>query len=155
MEYFIAKIFPLIIAQRPEICIYILGSHPPEELLARESKNIIVTGFVSDIEPYFSRIKLSVAPLRFGAGVKGKINSSMSFGVPVVATTIAAEGMGLVDGEDVLIGDTADDFARQVLLAYDDRELWQSLSDAGKSNIEKYFSFSVAEQQLQKILSSE
>ena len=78
----------------------------------------------------------------------------MSFGVPVVATTMAAEGMRLVDTEDVLIGDTAEEFASQVLLAYTDKDLWKKLSEAGKKNIEKYFSFSVAEQQLREILSS-
>jgi glycosyltransferase involved in cell wall biosynthesis len=97
-------------------------------------------------------VKLSIAPLRYGAGVKGKINSSMSFGVPVVASTMAAEGMGLVDGEDVLIGDTPESFADQVLLACRDEALWNRLSDGGKRNIEKYFSMDVAEQQLLDIL---
>ena len=154
MEYFLDDIFPLIVKKDPGIRIYIVGSQPPEALSARASKNIIVTGFVSDIEPYFNKVKLSIAPLRYGAGVKGKINTSMTFGVPVVATTMAAEGMRLVDAEDVLIGDTAEDFASQVLLAYTDKELWKKLSEAGKKNIEKYFSFSVAEQQLRDILSS-
>ncbi|MDG2338604.1 MAG: glycosyltransferase [Gammaproteobacteria bacterium] len=152
MEYFLDDVFPLIVKKDPEIVVYILGSNPPEELLARATKNIIVTGLVSDIEPYFSKVKLSIAPLRYGAGVKGKINSSMSFGVPVVASTMAAEGMGLVDGEDVLIGDTPESFADQVLLACRDEALWNRLSDGGKRNIEKYFSMDVAEQQLLDIL---
>jgi GT2 family glycosyltransferase/glycosyltransferase involved in cell wall biosynthesis len=154
MEYFLDDIFPLIVEKDPEIRIYVVGSQPPEALSARASKNVIVTGFVSDIEPYFNKVKLSIAPLRYGAGIKGKINTSMSFGVPVVATTMAAEGMRLVDTEDVLIGDTAEEFASQVLLAYTDKDLWKKLSEAGKKNIEKYFSFSVAEQQLREILSS-
>jgi len=154
MEYFLDEVFPLILMQDPDIVVYILGSNPPEELCARATKNIVVTGFVSDIEPYFSNVKLSIAPLRYGAGVKGKINSSMSFGVPVVASTMAAEGMGLVDGEDVLIGDTPEAFAAQVLLACRDEALWNKLSEGGKRNIEKYFSMDVAEQQLLDILSS-
>jgi GT2 family glycosyltransferase/glycosyltransferase involved in cell wall biosynthesis len=151
MDYFLDDIFPLIVEKNPQIKIYILGSCPPKWLLARATDNVIVTGFVSEIEPYFDRIKLSVAPLRFGAGVKGKINSSMSLGVPVVGTTIATEGMGLVNGEDVLVANTPEDFAKQVLRAYDDKALWQKLSVAGKKNIDKYFSFSVAEKQIREL----
>ncbi|KAL6078233.1 Glycosyltransferase [Balamuthia mandrillaris] len=71
-------------------------------------------GFVEDTDPLYDRARLSIAPLRFGAGVKGKVSQSMAKGVPVVTTSIGAEGMGLVDGEDVLIADTAEGFADKV-----------------------------------------
>lgn len=152
MEYFINEIFPALHSLNPEIKLLIIGSHLPEKIAAYASSHIITKGYVPDIKPVFDRIRLSIAPIRYGAGVKGKINTSMTYGVPVVATTVAAEGMNLIHEEDILIADKPEDFARQIIRAYDDELLWTSLSKAGKANIEAHFSFSVAENQLLEIL---
>ena len=152
MEFFITEIFPILHDLKPEIRLLIVGSHLPDTIAAHASSHIVIKGYVEDIKPLFNHIKLSIAPIRYGAGVKGKINTSMTYGVPVVATTIAAEGMNLVHGKDVLIADTPEDFARQIVLAYDDEQLWTNLSHSGKANIDRYFSFAVAENQLRTIL---
>ena len=96
-------------------------------------------GHVPDIEPYFSGCRVSIAPLRYGAGVKGKVNLAMSHGLPVVATTAAIEGMHLTDGDDVLVADDPRAFADAVRRAYDDEALWQRLSDGGRRNIDALF----------------
>ncbi|MCB1947813.1 MAG: glycosyltransferase [Burkholderiales bacterium] len=152
MEFFIKEIFPTLHALKPDIKLLIVGSHLPDKIAAYASPHIIVKGFVSDIKPIFDRIKLSIAPLRYGAGVKGKINTSMTYGVPVVATSVAAEGMKLVHDQDILIADEPEEFARQIIRAYDDAQLWAHLSSSGKANIEEHFSFTVAERQLSEIL---
>lgn len=152
MHWFIDSVFPLLHAQDPALKLLVVGGEAPPALLAKAGTHIVFTGFVSDLHSLFAQVRLSVAPLRYGAGVKGKINSSMSHGVPVVATTMAAEGMGLVDGEDVLIADDAPAFAAAVLRAYHDAALWQRLSDGGLRNIEQHFSFALAREQLQQIL---
>ena len=89
---------------------------------------IVVAGLQRDVRPFFDSVKLSVAPLRFGAGVKGKINQSMAFGVPVVATSLAVEGMDLTDHEDILVADEPEDFARALIELYESEELWNRLS---------------------------
>lgn len=152
IEYFIHDIFPKLHQQKPDLKLIIIGSDPPEKLLSYASPFIIIKGFVPDIKPVFDHIKLSIAPLRYGAGVKGKINTSMTYGVPVVATPIAMEGMNLIPEQDILIADTPEDFTKQIIRAYDNESLWTSLSESGRINIEKNFSFSIAENQLQKIL---
>jgi len=154
VDYFLADIFPLIRNRIPDIHFYIVGGKVPSHINAIDDDQITVTGFVSDIQPLFDNIRLSVAPLRYGAGVKGKINSSMNFGVPVIATTMAVEGMHLVDGKDVLVADDPEEFAEKIVQAYLERGLWEQLSAAGRRNIEKYFSFEVAENQLQEITES-
>ncbi len=152
MHWFIDEVFPLIHSSNPDIRLLVVGGNAPRSLTRKATSHIIFTGFVSDIEPIFTGIRLSVAPLRYGAGVKGKINSSMSWGVPVVATAIAAEGMGLTHGKDVLIAETANDFAAQVLRLYKDENLWYQLSDAAIANIEECFSTRLATNQLADIL---
>ena len=87
-----------------------------------------------DLAPYFNRTRLSVAPLRYGAGVKGKILTSLSFGLPVVASSIACEGIGLENNIDVLSADEPSDFAASVVRLYTDAALWNKLSANGLSN---------------------
>ncbi len=152
MLYFLDDIFPRVLAKNPTLRLHVVGRHVPGNLKARASENVIFSGFVSDIAPMFDSIRLSIAPLRYGAGVKGKINSSLSYGVPMVVTSIAAEGMGLVHGKDILVADSPEDFAGEILRLYEDEKLWIALSSAGKENIESHFSFALAERQLREIL---
>src|SRR5947207_13391193 len=110
--------------------------------LAKEK--IIIAGVQTDVRPLFDSVKLSVAPLRFGAGVKSKINQSMAFGVPVVATTLAAEGMELTDREDVLLADEPEDFARALIELYESDELWNRLSENGVNKTMALYSVEAA-----------
>lgn len=151
--YFVSKVFPLIRERLHDIEFHIIGSNAPAEVRKLAGGGINVLGYVEDIQPYFEQIKLSVVPLRYGAGVKGKINSSMSYGVPVVSSTVGAEGMALVDGVDVLIADDPVDFAKAVTELYCDEELWHGLSEAGMKNIEKYFSTVHVDTLIEKIYS--
>src|SRR5947207_995149 len=97
--FFVQKIYPLVIDLLCEAKFYIIGDKAPPEIVALATDKVVVAGLQTDVRPFFDSIRLSVAPLRFGAGVKGKINQSMAFGVPVVATSLAVEGMGLTDRE--------------------------------------------------------
>jgi O-antigen biosynthesis protein len=97
-------------------------------------------GHLHDLKECFGNIRVSVAPLRYGAGLKGKVAMAMSYGVPIVATSCAAEGMMLTDGENVLIRDDEADFADAVLRLYDDKQLWDRLSAASLSYIDNGYS---------------
>ena len=99
-------------------------------------------------------MRLSIAPLRFGAGVKGKINQSMGFGVPVVATSVAVEGMGLTNDEDVLIEDTPESFARALIDLYESERLWDRLSKNGIEKTKAMYSREVAREQLSRLFSN-
>ncbi|MGB2798805.1 MAG: glycosyltransferase [Dehalococcoidia bacterium] len=152
VTYFVKEILPLIRESLPDVRLYIAGSNPPRQVLSLRSDDIIVTGYVGDLTPYFESCKLSVAPLRYGAGVKGKINQSMSYGLPVVTTSIGAEGLEAIDGEDILIADSPADFAQKVILLYSDEYLWRRLSENSIRNIEKYHSYDAAKAKLGKLL---
>jgi len=90
--------------------------------------------------PYFERCRVFVSPLRYGAGMKGKIGQSMAFGLPVVTTAVGAEGIGLVDGENALISDDPRTFAEAVIRLYTDELLWAKISEESLKHIEKNFS---------------
>lgn len=144
--YFISDIWPLIQKQNAEIKCFIIGSEPPPELINVNLDGVIVTGHVEDLSEYFNRCKLSIAPLRFGAGIKGKVGRSLGYGVPVIATTIAAEGSGLVDKQDILIADNPSSFAEAVLSIYQDKEIWTRLSKNGLIFFEKNYSLDAGKQ---------
>lgn len=154
VRYYVEEILPLVEAELGPVPTFVIGSRPPQTIraLADAGRGLHVTGYVEDVTPYFERARLSIAPLRYGAGVKGKINMSMAYGVPVVATPCAAEGMSLTAGTDILIGEDAAAFAAAVIRLYREPSLWQRLAHAGLDNIEQHFSRRVARTTLERLL---
>jgi GT2 family glycosyltransferase len=152
IEWFVKDILPLIIQQLPDLKFHIIGSKAPKHIKAMASNNIIFQGFVEDIEPVMDDIRIAIAPLRYGAGVKGKVNMSMSYGQPVVGTKVAVEGMFTVDEKDCLMAETPEEFANQVIRLYQDEKLWNQISQGGLRNVENYFSFEAAKKAIENIL---
>jgi O-antigen biosynthesis protein len=150
-RWLVDEIFPLVRAEIPDIELHLIGSRMPDDIRAINVSGVHVHGFVQELDPYLDGCRVSVAPLRYGAGVKGKVNQAMSHGLPVVATTCAAEGMFLEHGRDVLVADTAEDFARQVIRAHQDQATWETLSIGGLKNVEQYFSRQAARRALIEI----
>lgn len=145
VTWFAEEIFPRVRRELPDVEVHIIGPDAPAAIKALAGRpGIQVHGYVEDIDPYMDGVRLSIAPLRSGAGVKGKINLAMAHGQPVVATTVAVEGMHLIPGRDVMTADTPEAFAQAVVRAYTDPALWQTLSDGGLRNVEKHFSLDVA-----------
>ncbi|MFN7513931.1 glycosyltransferase [Microcystis sp.] len=138
VKWLCLEIMPLVWASRPDITVNLLGSNLKDEVKELANDQVIVTGYVPEVEPYFQKSRIFVAPLRFGAGMKGKIGQSLSLGLPTITTKIGAEGMGLIDHQDVLIADTAEEFARAVIELYDNMELWQKLADNSLETIKRY-----------------
>ena len=108
-----------------------IGHKAPPEIVALATERIIVAGLQRDVRPFFDSVRPSVAALRLGAGVKGKINQSMAFGVRVVATSVAVDGTELHEREEILVADEPDDFARALIGLYESEALWNRLSENG------------------------
>jgi O-antigen biosynthesis protein len=119
---------------------------------ALAAEDFVVTGYVPDVTPYFTGCRVSIAPLRYGAGVKGKINLAMSYGLPVVATTPSIEGMFLAPEQDVLVADDARGFADAIERVYRDQALWERLAAGGRENIRAHFSRDVARSAITRLL---
>ena len=152
--WFIQEIFPKIKQKIPDIKLFVVGDRPTKELLAFSSEDFIVTGYVEDLIDYFNDCRVFVAPLRYGAGVKGKINQSMSYGLPVITTHIGAEGMGLTDEHNILIADDPDTFAKKVILLYQDEELWNKISINSIEHIRQNFSYEISKNRIKQFIDS-
>ncbi len=140
VRFFCQSVWPRIRHQLPDCRFLVVGSHAPEEIAALASDGVTVVGFVKDLNSVLGRCRLTVAPLRFGAGIKGKIVSSLCHGVPCVATSIAVEGMGLVDGRHALVADDPCSIADSVVRLYNSRRLWEEMSEAGLALARERFS---------------
>lgn len=138
------EIMPLIRRRLPEVTLHLVGDLPEAARGSLRQPGVHIHGRIPDLDPMLRTCRLALAPLRYGAGVKGKINMAMSHGVPVVATPMATEGMFLTDGQNVLVADTAADFAEAVVRAYGDPALWRTLSIGGIENVRRHFSFDAA-----------
>ncbi|HWU71211.1 MAG TPA: glycosyltransferase [Pseudoxanthomonas sp.] len=152
MLWFTREIFPLVRARLADVRLHCIGSNCPPEILALASwPGVLVHGHVPDLAPYMEGMRIALAPLRFGAGVKGKINLSMAHGQPVVATTCAVEGMHLRDGHDVLVADSPADFADAVIRLYQDEALWNVLACNGMTNIAEHFTLDAARDTVRRV----
>ena len=145
VEFYAEEIWPLFREQCPDVPTYVIGSRMPERLRKLgESHGLTMLGFVEDLMPYYEGCALSIAPLRYGAGVKGKVNQALSYGLPVVGTSAALEGMGLCHRQHVLSADTAEAFAAAMVEAYTDEPLWRTLSGNGQQSLQGRFTPDVA-----------
>jgi GT2 family glycosyltransferase/glycosyltransferase involved in cell wall biosynthesis len=152
MLWYAADILPRLRERLPGVVTHVVGNEVPPSIAALAAPDFVVAGYVPDVTPYFTGCRLSIAPLRYGAGVKGKVNLAMSYGLPVIATTPTVEGMHLIPGEDVLVADDPAGFVDAIVHAYTDEALWRRLSEGGRDNIRNHFSREVARGAITRLL---
>ncbi|MBD8487297.1 glycosyltransferase [Echinicola sp. CAU 1574] len=126
--WLVNEIMPEIWKKLPNLQLTLLGSKPTKEVLQLRSDLVKVPGFVRDVSEYFENQRVFVAPLRFGAGMKGKIGQSLAFKLPVITTDIGAEGMGLENGKNIIIANSKEEFIKQIFHLYQDQETWSKIS---------------------------
>lgn len=144
--WFAKEVFPKIVAVYPDIVWHIVGSKATEEIKALACKNIVIEGFVSDeeLEVLYRKCRLAVVPLRYGAGVKGKVVEASYYQIPLVTTSIGGEGLDGTVGSFIM-EDNADQMAQRIIDLYTDYAELKKISDAGEKFIQKYFTAKVAE----------
>lgn len=152
LEDYLQNVHPLVRQRLPDVLLTVIGPHVPPHLQRLGEGSVEFTGSVPDIRPRFASARLSVAPLRYGAGIKGKVCTSLAFGVPAVTTTIGAEGMDLTNGNDILIADDPQAFADGVVALHSDERLWSRLAQAGPASIGAQFSPDHARRTLARVL---
>jgi len=143
IRWFVQETWPMLQERKSTRRLIIGGSKMPDAVTSMASDTVDVRGYVRDLAQLFASCWISVAPLRYGAGIKGKIVTSLSYGVPVVATSIAAEGTGLRHDEDILIADSPAAMADAIMRLDADDDLWRRLSANGYRSFQERFSLAV------------
>lgn len=134
--YLLSEIMPRVWQAKPKVKLKIVGQNPPQflrGLAAQAAGEVALTGRVDDMRPHLAQAALAVAPLVYGAGAQFKALEAMGMGAPVVASPLVLNGISAADGESILIGADAEQFAQKVLLALDDAPLRQRVGEAGRA----------------------
>lgn len=151
MVYFCKDVLPLLKQRIPSFRLRIVGSAPTNEVNALASENVTVVGFVPETTSYLLTSDISIAPLRYGGGIKGKIGEAMAHGLPVVTTSIGAEGFGFQVGQDILVGDTPQAFSDSIVALWENRSLHESVRKNGWSYINDRYSVQAVEHLIKPI----
>lgn len=149
-------IWPRVTREMPQCRLTFVGASPPAEVLALAARDdrVTTTGFAFDVRPHVERAQIYVCPMRDGGGTRLKILDALAMGRPIVATTMALEGIPIVPDRDVLVADSPDDFVRQIRRIVEDPELGRRISHNGRAFVEKHFSWKVIGEAMQAALQS-
>jgi len=154
VEYMVTEIMPLLIREIPHIHLTVVGSNPSDRIRALAGEHVTIAGWVADLDPIYASTRLVVAPLRYGAGVKGKVGQALAMGVPMVTTSIGNDGMMLEPGRDIEIADNAELFAERVIGLYGNRDAWETMSAQGLRRIDELFGRGATHARLSELFTS-
>ncbi|WP_158093340.1 glycosyltransferase family 4 protein [Acetobacter sp. DsW_063] len=152
-KWLVEDILPLIREAAPEIELLLVGSAMPDAIVRMdEAPGVRVLGHVAELPTLLRSVRLTVAPLRFGAGIKGKVLESWAAGLPCVATPIALEGLPLPAPLESCLARTAREFADAVVRLYHDAELSAEIGAVARATIAQQFNAEIVEHALQRVL---
>lgn len=152
VNWFIKEIWPLCLERSPDLRLNLVGSGPLNSLNLSEIKNVNLVGYVNDLEDFLSRSRLTIAPLRFGAGIKGKVLFSLSQGIPCVGTTVAAEGMEFLTNKGFTLAESPEAFAVAVEQLHNNQDIWSKQRNKGLYTVEKAFGLSASEDRIKAFI---
>ena len=154
IQWFVDEVLPLIRAKLPDCSLAIVGRRPTKEItqLAQKDPHIEVTGTVPDVRPYLWGSSVSIVPLRIGGGTRLKIYEAMAAKVPVVATTIGAEGLDIHNGENIHVADQPAEFAERCLSLLDDPAARSRMVRAAWEIISSRYSWEVVSRKFEELL---
>ncbi len=154
VRWFAREVFPLVREKAPQACLTIAGKNPPKDFIKmaeEDPQHLIVTGYVPDLEPYFTEAALVVVPVRAGGGMRVRILEAFARGMPAVTTTVGLEGIEARPGEDIFVEDTPQGFASAVLNVLGDARLQDKLAQNGRHLAESRYDFRVVLQDLDRV----
>jgi glycosyltransferase involved in cell wall biosynthesis len=153
LRWLVNEIFPFVLKSLPDSRLIVVGSNPTDEIKAMAGENIEIAGYVTDdqLENYYQSCRIAVLPLRYGAGVKGKLLEALYYGLPAVITPVAAEGVPEIEN-CTLISDKPVQFAEKISQLYLNEKEWIRCSQKGRDLIRKYYSEKTARNILEKLL---
>jgi glycosyltransferase involved in cell wall biosynthesis len=154
IAWFLDEIFPRIKAVVPQARLIVAGARPSRWLKARSSEHVIVTGYVPDIRPFYAHAQVFIAPLRIGGGTRVKILEAMAMRRPVVATTLACEGLDVKHGETVLLADEPQNFADAVIRLFNDKSARIGFASRGRALVQARYDWAAIGAEMDATLQS-
>ncbi len=139
LAWFFREVWPRVRSEAPQAVLTVVGRNPPGELAQAEHVGVITTGYLPDPTSYLAETAAFIVPLHAGGGMRVKIVDAWSWGLPVVSTSIGAEGLRCLPGENILLADTAPEFAQAVLRLLSEPQLGEALAAAGRRTVIEHY----------------
>lgn len=149
--FFLREVMPAVRRLHPSARLKIVGKNPPAALRRFEARDVTFTGFVEDLRPHLAQASVVIAPLRIGGGTRLKVLEAMAMAAPVVSTSLGAEGIAVTHGREVLLADTAETFAGEVVRVLRDDDLGAELGSAGRRLVEKSYDWRASARALEAL----
>jgi glycosyltransferase involved in cell wall biosynthesis len=150
--YFAEQILPLIKKVHPSVLFHVVGANPTPDILALNSLDTVIHGYIEMLDEFLVNMHISVLPLRFGAGVKGKLGISMRAGLAIVSTPLGVEGVDIKNNHNGIVASDSIEFAEAVIKLIEDPDLRISMGQTGLEFITKAWSLEKARLEIVKIL---
>jgi len=139
LKWFDKEILPYVRQKYPDICVHVIGRYDKKNIVWENRENFYMEGFVQDIRPYLQMASVVVVPLRVGGGTRLKILDSMGMSKAIVSTSIGAEGLGAINGVNILLRDSAEDFAKGIIELIERKERRQLIKAAARAFVEQNY----------------
>jgi glycosyltransferase involved in cell wall biosynthesis len=148
VRHLVGDILPLLHRRLPDCTTYLVGSKMPDEIMNLQVPGVVPLGFISVLADILHKLRCTVVPLRYGAGIKGKVLESFAHGLPCVMSEMAAEGLELPEDLAWLVARTPAEFTEKLARVHEDEAFNRSLSEAGLTYIEQRHSAGVVKEAL-------
>ena len=152
IDFFVTEVMPLLQKRLPKVRLHIYGSNMPDDLVAGSVENVVVEGFVENLDDVYRRHRVFVSPLLSGAGIKGKVLNALSYGIPSVLSPISVEGTGIAHGVHALIAQSPQEWLEAIARLYANEKMWSALSHNSLHLARSKYSFDHAKNEFAKVL---
>jgi sugar transferase (PEP-CTERM/EpsH1 system associated) len=155
VEYLVKQVLPLVHQQRPETTVFISGATPAKKVLDLASDKITISGWVEDIRDSYASACIFVAPMQIGTGLQNKLLEAMAMNIPCITSELANNALGARHGENILIGNVAQDYATHIIELLNNETLRDSIAAKGHEFVKAHFNWEATTQQLEQIFLSD
>jgi len=151
-RFIVHEIFPLVLKKNPEATLLIAGANPHAKVQALQSANVTVSGWVPDIRKSYASARIFIAPMRIGTGLQNKLLEAMAMNLPCITSKLANQALGAKPDYEILIGDSAGEFAGHIIKLLQDDKLYSSIADNGHAFVKRVFSWENSTAQLENLM---
>ena len=154
VEFFITAVMPGLRKRLPGVRFRIYGAEVPELLRKRATTDIVLDGYVADVAEVYDTCRVFVAPLRSGAGIKGKVIGALAAGLPTVLSPVAAEGTGVAHEREAVVAETVQEWVEGICALYSDEKRWVAMSESATAFARNHYSFAAGRKRMASALAS-
>lgn len=151
-EFLVHNVLPIVQQKKKEVRVLLAGASPHAQVLALKSEHVYVSGWIDDIRTAYASARLFIAPMRIGTGLQNKLLEAMAMKIPAITTPLANQALGAKEGQEILVGSTAEELASLILQILENENLARTLSEYGYQFIHKNYNWEAATQGLEELI---